>query len=357
MTHKRMCAALCAALLITCSAAKAEEKRIGDLIYVPAMTVQAESGTHTLRVTGLTLDAQSDEPVETQALSGVEFGVYVISSSGELMPWANPLYPSEPMRIRTGEGETRFSLPQGTEFYLRQESAPEGYIYDSETLIPVTDEEIVVQNAMSGQLLLTARDSLGHPVAGVSFTVVSEDWKTQTLISDENGEAVLPCERAGVYRVEESNLPEGVYDAVHVMTGRETDVVSQTAYGISVQVVDATRTRVTFEHPAAGTVQLTMKVASVGEDGQTNEAPLPGVHMDILGDKNAMTIITDESGMAQAALLEGQYTVRLSCESGDVLPVREGLMIVESGSTTVIELTAAKPEGRVALSASASREA
>ena len=357
MTHKRMCAALCAALLITCSAAKAEEKRIGDLIYVPAMTVQAESGTHTLRVTGLMLDAQSDEPVETQALSGVEFGVYVISSSGELMPWANPLYPSEPMRIRTGEGETRFSLPQGTEFYLRQESAPEGYIYDSETLIPVTDEEIVVQNAMSGQLLLTARDSLGHPVAGVSFTVVSEDWKTQTLISDENGEAVLPCERAGVYRVEESNLPEGGYDAVRVMTGRETDVVSQTAYGISVQVVDATRTRVTFEHPAAGTVQLTMKVASVGEDGQTNEAPLPGVHMDILGDKNAMTIITDESGMAQAALLEGQYTVRLSCESGDVLPVREGLMIVESGSTTVIELTAAKPEGRVALSASASREA
>ena len=221
----------------------------------------------------------------------------------------------------------------------------------------MTDEEIVVQNAMSGQLLLTARDSLGHPVAGVSFTVVSEDWKTQTLISDENGEAVLPCERAGVYRVEESNLPEGVYDAVRVMTGRETDVVSQTAYGISVQVVDATRTRVTFEHPAAGTVQLTMKVASVGEDGQTNEAPLAGVHMDILGDKNAMTIVTDESGMAQAALLEGQYTVRLSCESGDVLPVSEGLMIVESGSTTVIELTAAKPEGRVALSASASREA
>ena len=65
MTHKRVIAALCAALLLSCAAADAEEKRIGDLIYVPAMNVQAESGTHTLRVTGLTLDAQSDDPVES----------------------------------------------------------------------------------------------------------------------------------------------------------------------------------------------------------------------------------------------------------------------------------------------------
>ena len=356
MTHKRMCAALCAALLLTCSAARAEEKRIGDLIYVPAMTVQAESGTHTLRVTGLTLDAQGDEPVQTQTLSGVEFGVYVISSSGEVMPWANPLYPTEPMRIRTGEGETRFSLPQGTEFYLRQESAPEGYLFDINALIPVTDGEVVVQNAMAGELLLTARDSLGQPVEGATFTVISEEGKTQTLVSDENGEAVLSCARAGVYRVEESTLPEGVYDAVRVMTGRETDVVSRTAYGISVQVSDATRTRLTFEHPASGTVQLTMKIASVGEDGQILEAPLPGVRMEIWGEK-VVTIVTDEAGTAQASLPEGQYTVRLSCEDGAVLPVSEGLMIVESGSTTVIELTAAQPEGRVALSASASREA
>ena len=356
MTHKRICAALCAAMLATCAFAQAEEKRIGDLIYVPAMTVQAESGTHTLRVTGLALDAQGDEPVETPALSGVEFGVYVISSSGELMPWANPLYPSEPMRIRTVEGETRFSLPQGTEFYLKQESAPEGYTFDGSALIPVTDEEIVVHNAMAGQLLLTAHDSLGQPVEGVTFTVVSEDWKTQKLVSDENGEAVLSCEQAGVYRVEESTLPDGVYDAVRVNTGRETDVVSRTAYGLSVQVTDAARTRVTFEHPASGTVQLTMKLVSVGEDGRTIEAPLPGVRMDILGDR-VMTIVTDEAGTAQASLLEGQYTVRLSCESGAVLPVSEGLMIVESGSTTVIELAAAQPEGRVALSASASREA
>ena len=61
MAYKRICAALCA-MLLACTAAEAEEKRIGDLIYVPAMTVQAESGTHTLRVTGLALGAQDDDP-------------------------------------------------------------------------------------------------------------------------------------------------------------------------------------------------------------------------------------------------------------------------------------------------------
>ena len=95
------------------------------------------------------------------SLAGAEFGVYVYSSEGKLTPWANPLLPSEPMRIRTGETETRFSLPQGTEFYLRQERAPEGYTFDSQTLIPVTDGEIVVQNKAQGRLNITVRDQRG----------------------------------------------------------------------------------------------------------------------------------------------------------------------------------------------------
>ena len=354
MAYKRICAAICA-MLLACAAAEAEEKRIGDLIYVPAMTVQAESGTHTLRVTGLALGAQDDDPMQSESLSGAEFGVYVISSSGELTPWANPLYPTEPMRIRTGEGETRFSLPQGTEFYLRQESAPEGYAFDSQTLIPVTDGEIVVRNAMKGQLVITAQDTLGEPIEGVRFSVVSEDWQTLTLVSDANGQAVLDCDRAGVYRVEESSLPSGVRDATRITTGRETDVVSDTSYGVSVQVQDAARTRVTFEHPAVGTVQLSMKLSVIGDDGQRSETPLPGVHMEILAE-TPVTLVTDENGEAQTRLLEGQYTVRLSCEGDAVLPVSEGLMIVESGTTTVIALTAEQPVGRVSLSASASKE-
>ena len=80
-------------------------------------------GTISLRVEGVRRKRRKGT---VESLAGAEFGVYVYASDGKLTPWANPLLPSEPMRIRTGETETRFSLPQGTEFYLRQESAPEG---------------------------------------------------------------------------------------------------------------------------------------------------------------------------------------------------------------------------------------
>ena len=141
-------------------AAVAEEKRLGDYIYVPAMSDPAGMGTISLRVEGVK-SGENGEKETVEALAGAEFGVYVYSSEGKLTPWANPLLPSEPMRIRTGETETRFSLPQGTEFYLRQERAPEGYTFDSQTLIPVTDGEIVVQNKAQGRLNITVRDQRG----------------------------------------------------------------------------------------------------------------------------------------------------------------------------------------------------
>ena len=139
-------------LLMTGGVSLAEEKRLGDYIYVPAMSVAANVGTVRLRVEGLALESGSDEPVLEQALPGAEFGVYVFSGDGELTPWANPLYPAERMRIRTGEGETSFTLPQGVEFYLRQESAPQGYLYDDTALYKVEGEEIVVANRMAVSL-------------------------------------------------------------------------------------------------------------------------------------------------------------------------------------------------------------
>lgn len=139
-------ALVCAlAMLEWNAAAVAEEKRLGDYIYVPAMSAPGSVGTISLRVEGVT------DGGTVESLAGAEFGVYVYASDGKLTPWANPLLPSEPMRIRTGETETRFSLPQGTEFYLRQESAPEGFIFDEQTLIPVTDSEIVVRNQAYGR--------------------------------------------------------------------------------------------------------------------------------------------------------------------------------------------------------------
>ena len=342
------CAALCACAMLAGGVASAQEWRLGDYIYVPAMQVTPVAGAITLRVEGLALGAQSDEPVTEHALAGAEFGVYVFSGSGELTPWANPLYPSEPMRIRTGEGETRFSLPQGAEYYLRQESAPKGYTFDDEALIPVTGSEIVVQNAMAGQLVVSARDSLGVPLSGVEMIIEGDDGSSHQLITDENGEAVIVSDQMQTYMIREGALPEGVFAALAV-SGAEAG-----EQGVYAQVNPARRTRVTFEHPASGSVLLDMKLAVLDDQAQQALYPLADVRMDILCDP-PITLLTDENGQARASLLEGTYNVLLRYEGDQdvVMPLSEGQMIVSSGSTTVIELSAFEMTGRIVASAQA----
>lgn len=339
-------AAFCACAMLMSGIAAAEEKRLGDLIYVPQMTVSSQSGMIALRVEGLALESGSDEPVARESLAGAEFGVYVISGDGELTPWANPLYPSEPMRIRTGEGETRFTLPQGAEYYLRQESAPQGYAFDEEALIPVAGEEIVVHNAMAGELLICAVDSLGTPLSGVEIMASDAEGNVHSLITDENGEAVLRSDLAQRIVFDERALPEGVFAARAVSGAQAVEG------GYEAQVSPAARTRVTFEHPASGSVLLDMKLEVIDDNAQTQQLPLEGVRLDILSDP-VVSVVTDAQGQAHASLLEGTYGVRLSYE-GDrdaILPIQEGQMIVSSGSTTVIELSAVQPTGRIVIMA------
>ena len=343
-------AAIFAAALLASGAAAAEEKRLGDFIYVPAMQVTPVSGSISLRVEGLALGNESDEPEVVSSLAGAQFGVYVFSGSGDLTPWANPLYPSEQMRIRSGEGETRFSLPQGAEFYLRQESAPQGYFFDDETLIPVTGEEIVVRNSMAGQIAVSAVDSLGVPVAGVQILLEGEDGSQHALVTDENGQAVLTDSAAQGYVVSEGNLPEGVFAARGVSGGMMTE------NGVYAQIEPASRTRVTFEHPASGSVLLDMRLNILQDDGQISEQPLEGVRLDIYCDP-MISVVTDEQGQARTSLLEGTYAVHLSYEGNQQvqLPISDGQMIVSSGSTTVIELNAVQTMGRIVLRANAEK--
>ncbi len=333
-------------LLMTGGMSLAEEKRLGDYIYVPAMSVAANVGAVRLRVEGLALESGSDEPVLEPALAGAEFGVYVFSGDGELTPWANPLYPAERMRIRTGEGETSFTLPQGVEFYLRQESAPQGYLYDDTALYKVEGEEIVVANRMAGELAISVRDTLGRPIAGAALRVRGEQGDMTDLITDENGLAVLRCTEAGTYTVEQTALPEGAFAALRVL------VNEQEAATAEAQVALSSRTRVTFEHPASGSVELRMALTGVNANGEVESEPLPGVRLDILGDMPA-SVVTDESGAAGVSLLEGLYDVRLSYEGEEdlVLPLTQGQMIIESGAATVIELSAARAQGRIAVTA------
>ncbi len=344
---KRTGAALLAGVMLLGNVTSlAEEKRLGDYIYVPAMSVASGVGSLSLRVEGMALGEDGAQPVVVDALPGAEFGVYVFSGDGELTPWANPLYPAQPMRIRTGEGETNFTLPQGMEFYLRQESAPAGYLFDETALYKVEGEQIVVVNHMPGELAIDVKDTLERPVEGASLRVTSESGDVFDVVTDENGEALVLVSEAGAYTVEETALPQGVFDALRVRVNGEE------AEHAGAQVALASRASVAFEHPASGSVELTMSLFGVDENAQTVTQPLQGVAMEILGD-TAASVVTDANGRAEASLLEGMYTLRFSYEGGEdvVLPYAEAQMIVESGAATVIDLSAARAQGRIAVTA------
>lgn len=332
----------CAWMMLLTGGAQAEEKRLGDYVYVPAISVPGNVGTISLRVEGMTLGAQSDEPVRVDSLAGAEFGVYVFSEDGELTPWANPLYPSEQMRIRTAEGMTSFSLPEGIEFYLRQESAPQGYLYNEEALIRVQGDEIVVTNWMPGELVLCAADSLGQPIAGVTMQAVGEDGETHTAVTDENGEAVIRCAQAGLFAVQETALPQDAFAALRVLVNDEETTQA------TVQTALSARTRVVFEHPASGSIELSVQRVEIDENGDTTSAPLSGVTMEILGE-TAQTITTDENGVATLSLLEGLYDVRFAANGEEELALShtQGQVQIQSGAHTKIELTAAPLSGRI----------
>ena len=333
-------ALVCAlAMLEWNAAAVAEEKRLGDYIYVPAMSAPGSMGTISLRVEGVRC-GENGKTETIESLSGAEFGVYVYSSEGRLTPWANPLLPSEPMRIRTGENETRFSLPQGTEFYLKQESAPDGYVFDEQALIPVTGGEIVVRNEAQGRLVVTVRDTAGEALEGVRLLATDEAGQTSELITDEKGQALLLCDHAGVYTVTESGLPEGVLPAENA--------------SVQVQTALASEVNAVFEHPAPGVVQVAATLVSVNAQGEQEEKPLSGVTMRISGQAD---VTTDDDGMAQLALLDGTYDASFAYAGDEEasLPFTQGQLIVRSGETTQVEMRAASRAGRIVIQAESSR--
>lgn len=343
-------ALLCAcALLMGQGASLAEEKRLGDYIYVPAMSQPGSLGTISLRVEALGISPEG-ETEAIDGLAGAEFGVYVYDSNGQLTPWANPLSPSEPMRIRTVEGETSFTLPQGTEFYLRQESAPEGYVYDADALIPVTGEPIVVKNEMEAQLAIAVVDRLGSPVPGVTLTVAQENGETVQLVTDASGQALYASAQDARVSVAESALPQGVSEALSV-------TVDGAAMEGPVQMKMATRTSVVFEHAASGTVQVEAVLSQIDAHAQRVNVPLAGVNVQILCD-SPVQLVTDGDGRASVTLEEGTYDIALTYEGEEdaVLPAAQGQVIVVGGETTTVELTATRRRGRVAVQADAQGE-
>ena len=330
------------AFLVTLGAC-GEEKQIGNYIYVPESKTESTGGRIHLSARGIGYDRETGEE-KTESLIGLEFGIYVISAEGQLRPWANPLYPAEPMRVRTNEEGASFSLPGMMEFYLVQETGKEGYVFDRQA-IPITGTEIEVINRMPAMLEVQVTDTLAEPIEGVEISFLSADGERHA-VSDERGYATFLFEEEETGTLEESTVPNHLAVLKQVLQDGE-----ETESPVKIHAVMGQKTSVTFRHAANGSVQLSMRLFSIGDKGEAEQLPLSGVHMTIFSDP-VLGLVTDQNGFAEGTLLEGTYAVHFETEDPAVLlPVSDAELMVASGNTTTINLEATENAGRIELNA------
>lgn len=316
--------------------ASAEERHLGEYIYMPSSQA-AVSGNRYLRVEGIGFEQDGSSAVY-DSLSGAQFCVYAKNADGQIKAWANPLFPTEPMRIRTAEDGATFFLPENGEFYLLQEATQQGFVFDADAFIPVDSETVVVQNLMAAEVEILVRDSQGIPIPEVELHYTDSDGKKASLRTDAGGKASVTVGASEEISVEEVDLPENVFPALRIyVNGMEAQ--SSTVFAEA-----GKKTYIIYEHPASGKVEVQLVLRRMEENGEFTQEALEGVQIEIEGQG---TLETDSQGFAEATLLEGNYVLHLRAPHGVYLPVTDGQMVVESGNITRIELEAVQNESRI----------
>ncbi|MBQ8094968.1 MAG: carboxypeptidase regulatory-like domain-containing protein [Clostridia bacterium] len=334
---------LCLMLLITVG--YAEQRQYGDYIYVPAIGSVTSTDAIHLSVEGIGY-SETGEPETKESLSGAEFGVYVVSAGGEVRPWANPLYPTEQMKIRTGASGASFTLPSGVEFYLIQETTQSGYQFDAEAMIPVDSHDMVIRNTMPAMISVETRDSQNVPLVGLRLRLTESDGTILEAETDEYGRARFLSDTGITGIVEEISLPEDVHPA-------KAGMVNGEAAELPLQVTCAPGTCVflSFEHPAIGYVQLNTVLSFLDDLGETVTEPLAGIEMQIES-QPPRQLLSDEEGFAETTLLEGTYSVSFSAQDPSlVLPFTQASLIIESGGVTTVPVEVMQDAGRIQMEA------
>lgn len=100
-------------------------------------------------------------------------------------------------------------------YSVKEIEAPSGYVLNTTEyhieLFGGKESQLVVVNEEKPSLKIVKKDALtGEPIAGVGFLVKkAEGEKENTVVTDENGEAVLSHLEPGIYEVIEKSVPAG----------------------------------------------------------------------------------------------------------------------------------------------------
>ncbi len=317
---------------------------VRGLVYPEAAEAEAEEATEAPDELADDEFADADgQAPETVLLPGAVFGVYAPDADGVMQPWPDPRAPQSPYLIRTEGEPVGFSLPEGIDFFLRQESAPEGYRAASGDLPIGEQKEIVIENAMPGRLAVTAQDEDGNPIAGVKFTLRLQDTLSGETAADGSWRAKAPV--AGMYALACAEAPEEYLPAKNPQR--------------NVDLRDGANLEEIFVFQRMGRLIVQAERFAMHPTGQAERKPLAGVELTVVSGDGALALdartdkpiawSTDANGLAQGALLAGEYILRVTRQpqGAPAQLAEETPFTIENGEDTELALSARENEGYV----------
>ena len=273
------------------------------------------------------------DALDGHAIAGVQFDIYYAGSTdlaGSMTTDANGVAVSP-------------ALPKG-KYTVKEHANPEGYVAELVELEAVvssdeTTELEATNQPIQGKIRIVKKDQLtGDALAGAEFTITRASGLPShngagngevvaVITTGENGVAESPLLTYGVYKVEETVVPEHFVDN-----------------GFSVDVTIADDNLKTYEvvvenEPTKGWIRLT-------KTNSLDSHPIAGVQFNIyyydeFGSGLAASMVTDENGVATSpALRKGKYLVQEVDEAtGYVSDLVELTAMVESDETTYLSVT------------------
>ena len=273
------------------------------------------------------------DALDGHAIAGVQFDIYYAGSTdlaGSMTTDANGVAVSP-------------ALPKG-KYTVKEHANPEGYVAELVELEAVvssdeTTELEATNQPIQGKIRIVKKDQLtGDALAGAEFTITRASGLPShngagngevvaVITTGENGVAESPLLTYGVYKVEETVVPEHFVDN-----------------GFSVDVTIADDNLKTYEvvvenEPTKGWIRLT-------KTNSLDSHPIAGVQFNIyyydeFGSGLAASMVTDENGVATSpALRKGKYLVQEVDEAtGYVSDLVELTTMVESDETTYLSVT------------------
>ena len=273
------------------------------------------------------------DALDGHTIEGVRFDIYFAGSTelaGSMTTDANGVAVSP-------------ALPKG-KYTVKEHANPEGYVAELVELEAVvssdeTTELEATNQPIQGKIRIVKKDQLtGDALTGAEFTIsrvsglpscngVGNGEVVAVITTGENGVAESPLLTYGVYKVEETVVPEHFVDN-----------------GFSVDVTIADDNLKTYEvvvenEPTKGWIRLT-------KTNSLDSHPIAGVQFNIyyydeFGSGLAASMVTDENGVATSpALRKGKYLVQEVDEAtGYVSDLVELTAMVESDETTYLSVT------------------